>query len=489
MLPNGIPTVTVTGRYLTPTGEALSGTVTFRAPSLLTHTGSDVILGGPIVAVLDAEGRIKATLPATDTPGMNPAKWTYNVTERLSGIPVNRTYEIAVPAAQPTVDLADIAPVDPEAPHYVAVAGPPGPAGAPGPAGTPGAPGLVRSVNGRSVADITLTADDVRAVPAASVGAANGVAGLDASGKVPAAQLPPGAVSAVSSVNTKKGAVVLTAADVGALDQAAADLRYVQQAAVPVKSVNGRTGQVVLDAAALGAVPAGTALLLAGDQSVDGAKTFTTAPASTAQPTAAGHLATKGYVDSLAAPGTWGPRDLGFGAWTFDPAAAAYDAAQFCVPGTIYLIGINLPVATKISNLVFYVLGFNGTSLSTASYAGLYTSAGNRVGDTAPLTNHIRATFGTTVVCPLTTAYDAAPGTYWIALLINGPSDDKRNDGPGFAAGANAGKQPSSSARMPGAFTRYGRLATTGQTSLPASFKPSSSTIIEDANAIWAAVA
>lgn len=48
-----------------------------------------------------------------------------------------------------------------------------------------------RKVNGKALsADITLSAGDVNAIPAASKGAASGVAELDATGKVPAAQLP-----------------------------------------------------------------------------------------------------------------------------------------------------------------------------------------------------------------------------------------------------------------------------------------------------------
>ena len=48
-----------------------------------------------------------------------------------------------------------------------------------------------RKVNGKPLsADVTLAAKDVGAIPAAEKGAANGVASLDETGKVPAAQLP-----------------------------------------------------------------------------------------------------------------------------------------------------------------------------------------------------------------------------------------------------------------------------------------------------------
>jgi hypothetical protein len=89
------------------------------------------------------------------------------------------------------------------------VPGPQGPTGPQGPAGG------VTSVNGHTGV-VTLSASDVSAVPNSSKGIANGVASLDGTGKVPSAQLPATA-SAVTSVNTQTGAVVLAATDVGAI--------------------------------------------------------------------------------------------------------------------------------------------------------------------------------------------------------------------------------------------------------------------------------
>lgn len=123
MLPDGIPTVTVTGRFLTPEGEALSGRIVFRAPALITLADHDVILGGPVTADLDATGAFSVTLLATDAPGMNPADWSYSVAEQLVGVAVNRVYQILLPSDVPAVDLADLAPTDPTTPTYVAVRG------------------------------------------------------------------------------------------------------------------------------------------------------------------------------------------------------------------------------------------------------------------------------------------------------------------------------------------------------------------------------
>ncbi|MFI5808872.1 collagen-like protein [Streptomyces sp. NPDC051561] len=189
MLPESIPTVKVTGRYLAPDGTPLTGAVTFRAPAVLTFGAADVILGGPVTVRLDAAGVVTVILPATDAPGMDPAGWAYTVTEQLAGVPSNRSYNVLLPAAQRTVDLADIAPRDPAKGNYLPVEGPPGPRGetgargatgaqglpgtpgaagkdgAPGAPGAAGQPGVVQSVNGISAPAITLTAADIDAMP------------------------------------------------------------------------------------------------------------------------------------------------------------------------------------------------------------------------------------------------------------------------------------------------------------------------------------
>ncbi|MFD7918919.1 phage tail protein [Streptomyces sp. NPDC059740] len=480
MLPESIPTVRVTAHYLALDGSPLAGQVVFQPPSLLTHSAADLFVGGPTAVPLDAEGRLEVELPATDADGWNPAGWTYTVTERLAGTARPRTYQIALAAAVPQIDLADIAPADPGTPQYVSVPGPAGPAGEPGPQGPPGP---VRSVNGRSETDVVLTAGDLGAVATTDVSAPGGVAALGPDGLVPASQLPAGTGGGVSSVNGQSGKVVLTAADLGALTPAAGDARYLPVDGVPVTSVNGRTGAVALTAADVQAVDAGTAVLLTGDQTVAGAKSFATPPSAAADPTGADQLARRSYVDRVAGVGSWSPGDLGFLSWAFDPAASSASAVQYCLNGTVYLSGVVLTSDAKISNVVFYVPGYVGGTLTANSYAGLYTGSGALVGTTASLTS-LKATEGTTAVLPLTTAYNAKAGRYWVALLVNGPS--VKTNGPAFMVGASMGDNPGGAARMPGNFVRHCRLATTGLTALPGNFTPS--TVVADANAVWAAV-
>lgn len=481
MLPESIPTVHLTAQYLSLDGRPLSGNVEFQPPVLLTHAEADLFVGGPTLAALDAEGRIDVTLPATDAEGWNPFGWTYTVTERITGAGRNRSYRIVLSATVPEIDLADIAPADPAGAQYVTVPGPAGPQGEPGPQGPAGP---VRSVNGHTESDIILVAAEVGAVASSAAGQAGGVAQLDAEGKVPKAQLPDGTGEGVTSVNGQTGTVTLAAADLGALTPAAADTRYLAIGAAPVTSVNGQTGAITLTSGDLGAVSADQAVLLSGAQTIDGAKTFSAVPTVSADPANANQLVRRSYVDTVASSGTWTPASLGFKAWAFDPAASSVVNPQYCINGTVYLIGVPLTTAATVTNVVFYVPGFVGTGLAATSYAGLYTSGGARVGVSGTLDKLITKTDGATFVLKLTTAYAAAAGNYWVALLINGP--DPKTNGPAFMVGASVGDKPGGSARMPGAFVRHARLAATGQTSLPTSFTPS--TVVADTNAIWAAV-
>lgn len=488
MLPDNIPTVTVTGRYLLPDGTPLSGQVVWRAPALVTFPHSDVMLSGPVNATLDATGAFKVELPATDAPGMNPSGWSYTVSEQLSGVAMNRIYQILLPAESPTVDLADLAPTDPTTPNYVAVRGDsayevalaegfagdveqwlaslvgtqglPGPQGIPGgtgPAGaageqgaqgtpgTAGAPGVVQSVNGQSVAAVVLTAADVGAVPDSAPGAANGVAQLDESGKVPTAQLPESSGGgAVASVNGYTGVVVLAAADVGA-------------------SPTGHTHT----AAAVGALATTTRGAANGVASLDATARLPIAQIPAATP-----------------KNVWTPQSLGFQAWACDPYGVANPAAKYLTPQRLYLTGVNITESTTVTKAVLFARGYGG--VTTNRYmAGIYREDGTRViastavaltmagQETGTLpamdSNHIGAVpmaFASTTL---------APGRYWVAWLmtVGGAADfaffHVQNEAPVAAANFFMTTTP---------FPRAWYIAS--QSTLPTSVNPTAATALAD---------
>ncbi|MFE1770260.1 hypothetical protein [Streptomyces sp. NPDC059008] len=416
--------MTVTGRFLSPDGRPLSGSVTFRAPAQLTFPEADVILGGPVVAALDSQGQISATLPATDAPRMDPAGWSYTVTEQLTGIPNGRAYNILLPAAEPQVDLADIAPTDPTKPNYVAVVGPEGPRGEPGSSAYEVA--LAEGFSG-APADwlASLVGPQGEPGPAGPPGADSTVPGPEGAQGPQGPEGPlgptgprgpkgdPGSGS-VNTVNGNPGPdITLAAADVGALDQAAADARYLQPTDAPVQSVNHKTGAVVLDAAAVGAIPASAAGAAGGVAALDGD----------------GRVPAAQLPPASGARNVWTPQALGFQAWTCDPYTIANPVAKYLTPQRLYVCGINITEPTEVDRVIMFARGYGGVSANRFA-AGIYREDGTRVtSSTTPVTlamagqtagsppqmvdNHIGAT-----PVPMPQAVTLSPGRYWVTWVL-----------------------------------------------------------------------
>jgi hypothetical protein len=178
--PEGINLVPLHGLYVQPDedGTPLQGTVTFTPnPAMITFPDQNTIMAGSEQVTLDVNGEFTVNLPCTDTDNQVPDGWGYTVQERLIGIKP-RSYFILLPySSGAVVELSDIMPTD-AAPNYIPVTGPQGP------------PGFVNSVNGKHEVDPVLNAADVGALATSARGAANGVASLDGTTKVPVAQLP-----------------------------------------------------------------------------------------------------------------------------------------------------------------------------------------------------------------------------------------------------------------------------------------------------------
>ena len=112
------------------------------------------------------------------------------------------------------------------------------------------------------------------------------------------------------------------------------------------------------------------------------------------------------------------PSEHGFHAWAFDPALATGQVAP--VDAEIYLIGIKLRFPRVVSNVHAFV-GVAGATV-TASFAGLYTDAGARLGVTASINTALETTGHKTFA--LTSALACDPGFYYIALLSGGGGTD-----------------------------------------------------------------
>ncbi|MGW4727675.1 hypothetical protein ACWEQC_00475 [Streptomyces shenzhenensis] len=467
MLPEGIPVVRVTGRFLTPAGKPLSGQVVFRSP-MLVFSDFDVILGGPVTATLDATGAIDVMLPATDAPGMNPAGWSYSVAEQLATVPMNRVYQVLLPAADPTVDLADIAPTDPSTPTYVAVRGDSAYeiavkegfdgsieqwlASLVGPQGTDGAPGIVQSVNGKSTTAVVLTAADVAAVATSGNNRVDGTLTVNYAGtqndvfkatdagqsrytainknaelitNVPAtftdarvggsnATLGGGAgvlafANAVTAPSSNPSGAVMYA-ESGRLRVRQADGTLFALAAAPVTSVNDKTGAVALAAADVGALATTARGAADGVASLDSTGRIPVAQAPAAAPR-----------------NVWTPQALGFAAWSLDPGGVANPAAKYLTPQRLYLTGINITEDTTVTKAVLFARGYGGVT-SNRYMSGIYRENGTRVvassavaltmagQETGALpamaSNHIGA-----VPIPFAST-TLTPGRYWVAWLM-----------------------------------------------------------------------
>jgi hypothetical protein len=107
--PEGVQTVVLTGHVGLADGQSQRDkiTVTPSPPEVVSTTANFIMDDAPIEIVPDrSTGQFWIRLLAVDSTGINPTGWTYTVA-RGSRTP----YSISLPAAVPTVDLADLTPV------------------------------------------------------------------------------------------------------------------------------------------------------------------------------------------------------------------------------------------------------------------------------------------------------------------------------------------------------------------------------------------
>ncbi|MFD7610999.1 collagen-like protein [Streptomyces sp. NPDC059828] len=519
-MPNSIPTVVVHGTYLGPDGRALSGTVTFNAPSLLTFPDSDIFVAGPVVAALDETGRFSVRLPATDAPNMQPSGWSYTIKENLSGVIGGRTYSALLPKATADVDLADIAPADPATPNFVPVAGSQIFTGSAPPTSALGRDGdFYTQYDTRTLLGVTSTTVTMWTRAAGSwvrVGdAVRGSAWYVSTGSTPSADTKPGDFllradtgdvwqrgasswgNPVANLKGPKGDKGDTGAqgpkgDTGAAstvpgpkgdkgDPGATGTTGATGSQGPkgdkgdpgtgsVNSVNGDLGPaIVLDAADVGAIPAAAKGVAGGVATLDASglvpssqlsipsgvvttvngksgPTVTLAAADVSALAASTRGAVNG-VASLDASGdvpiaqipnvarnTWTPQALGFAAWSVDPAGVANPATKAAVIKRLYMSGINITEATQVNTVVMFARGWAGSTAVPAArfLSGIYSEAGTRVAasttlssvpapgaDSAPgaKNNHIGA-----VPLKLSATVTLQPGRYWAAFLMTAGS-------------------------------------------------------------------
>ncbi|MFD9205961.1 hypothetical protein ACFVZM_06735 [Streptomyces sioyaensis] len=475
-MPGGIATVTLTGRYIRPDGTPLSGTVTITTPSLLTLSGANSITAGSTVVTLDNAGSFSCVLVATDNANMQPTGWRYSVTEKFTGI-TGRTYSIDLPASTPTVDIADIAPADPATGNYVTVAGPAGADGRTILSGT-SAPGAGTGGNGDFYIDtaawtiygpktggswpsghalnggvVSLTYSDVGADPAGAASAAQTAATSAAQSYTDTAvaaevarangayDTAGAATSALSSAHTYTDTAI-------ASEAARADSAYV--GAADARLTNARTPTAHASSHASGGTDALTPAAIGATTPAD----ITTA--------LAGHVADVAHGDQ--------PSENGLLAWTYDPNMAGHVTAQSNsgMAGRITLSRILLRKTITWSNIWLGLAGIDASAVLSNCYLGIYDASGTLKGTTADVSSSLM-TSAIAKPFPLTSPFTATPGTYFVAMLLNGTwaTNSLTFKCSGAGISVNAGLSAPN--------LRYSNLLT-GQTSLPSSLTLSGQT-------------
>ncbi|MFE9634586.1 hypothetical protein [Streptomyces sp. NPDC006463] len=156
------------------------------------------------------------------------------------------------------------------------------------------------------------------------------------------------------------------------------------------------------------------------------------------------------------------PQDQNLLAWTGDPNDAGHVTAQSSagVGGRVTLVRIVLNEQITWSNIWLGLAGIDPNAQLANCYLGVYDATGTLVAATPDISPQLM-TDAVAKPLPLAKPFTAAPGTYFIALLLNGnwATNGLTLKSTGAGISVNAGLAPPK--------LRYSTVLT-GQTSLPA---------------------
>ncbi len=368
-----------------------------------------------------------------------------------------------------------------------------GPEGPQGPKGDPGA-GSVNSVNGDLGPDIVLDAADVGAVDLSAVGEASGVASLGSDGKVPTEQLPELAdPNAVTSVNGKPGpTVTLTAEDVDALPLSGGTLTGAVNGPAFNSSSTSQLENIRLGTGGSFAGGSGGIMSLSNAVNLP-----TVSPANSAVMFANGGAVNIRQSNGVQFPvsppaGTWMPEDYGLAAWAYDLHANSRTPGDSPAEAQrLYLVGVPLRYAKSVSQVAFHVMGYNKPSTSVTNFRfGIYdasfTLLAQSNGDQKAQLPEVHNIGGQMAKLNLQSAVTLQPGHYYVAILMKGTI----TNAPYFAA-TNFGSTATTSGAVAAATSgvqRWLASSSTGYTSLPASGSLSAASFQESQTCYWAAI-
>ncbi|MFJ8301605.1 hypothetical protein ACIQ9R_37650 [Streptomyces sp. NPDC094447] len=169
------------------------------------------------------------------------------------------------------------------------------------------------------------------------------------------------------------------------------------------------------------------------------------------------------------------PADSSLKAWTFDPATNL--VAQVLTTGLLEMVKLPIRTATTITNIVAAISTAGSGLTAGQNWAGLYSSAGTLLSQTADQTTAWASTGVKTM--PLAAPQVVAAGSYFVAFVSNGTTPPQMPRGSSLGIGAdllNIG--------LTAATARYATAGTV--TTLPSSVTMGSRTTA--ARAWWVAV-
>lgn len=352
--PAGLTLVSVHGHVdaLPDGGEA--GTARFLHPyPLIGPTDNSIVLPRWEYATIDAAGDFTISLPATNDPGWTPVDWAYTVEITSASGTTPGTLQLDYQTT--TVELSDLIQID-----------------------------------GTAVAGMTY-------IPLSLRGAASGVASLDASTKVPVAQIPAIAISGVTDLQTQLDSKLNIPVEPYITAAAIANL-------VSIDTLNeSQTDQDEV-----------TATKLTG-QYLD----ISTAPTTGTWVTGDMVLTRIGWArcTSGGTPGTWallGPYpelDAGYAGWNFQPGDAVQGGVILPAGGLSMIMRFRA-VAPTISSMQVHLT--TAPSGITNAFCSLHNDAGAVLGSGAKSANRASDfTTGGMKTMPLTGQQAVTPGAFY----------------------------------------------------------------------------
>lgn len=517
-LPAGMQTVTVIDTRPHPDGTPTRGRIVFRpeVPTITSTTYGTIVMGEAVGTWVNgqlrsADGSVGVTLLACDAADCTPTGWTYRVYEEPFDTDDHRNYSILLAASLgPTVELSDLAPTNPANGDYVTVPGPQGPAGptgatgAQGPAGAAGAAGATGPAGPQGDPGPTgatgLTGPTGATGPAGAQGTA-GAAGTVI--RVAQARITDGAIADLTSsspwiiATTSVGTPLQCSVPAAAGDRIRVhlnmmyvgahflDLALLTSAGAISEYGASGTGTPLAEGApefypsTSFSRAASAGMFTVGSGHIDGSGNATVALVHSG--TASGKVyANSVYpwrmvLENIGAPGgsaagSWDPRpsEQGLITWTGDPNDAGHVTAQSSagVAGRITLVKIPIREQITWSNIWLGLSGIDAGATLSNCYLGVYDANGTLKATTADISSSLM-TGATAKALPLASPFTAAPGQYYIAMLLNGTwtTNSLTFKATGAGISVNAG--------LAAGALRYSNMLT-GQTSLPASLTLSS---------------